>query len=477
MSLKDGNQCWSGTLNASNFGSMCAQPGSSVSEDCLFLNIWTPSLSPSKPLPVMFFIHGGGYNFGSGDMDGVPLVLSSNGSIILVSINYRLNGFGFLALSELTANSKTSTSGNYGVSDMITALKWVSANIANFGGDPQSVTIFGQSSGGTAILMLLISPLATGYFHKAILLSASTRVEANLTYAENQNRIFVENSNCSSATNVLNCIYGLTTAQVLEALPWNEYPYWGHATDFDLPNITTGDNAMLGIVDGYIIPMAAAPALASKKFSDVPVIFGSMAQEVDLVPPIIMLNYTESQYESYITYRFSPWNNASLIKQALEYYSFANYNNLPQLAYDTLSSDIHTTCGQTYLAKVAASAFQSPVYRYIGLQWPSTPICAGGDYCPHYAFHTWDLVALLDGFPSTFPVQASDEYFMNSLRKYYFELVINGTLSDWKTINSGGATNFVSMMFDNPNRQEVDYHEEECNFWWSNGFYMYSWNS
>jgi len=154
---------------------------------------------------------------------------------------------------------------------------------------------------------------------------------------------------------------------------------------------------MLGIVDGYIIPMAAAPALASGKFSDVPVIFGSMAQEVDLAPPIIMLNYTEAQYEAYITERFTPWNNNSnsLIEQALKYYSFAGYNNLP-LRYDTLSSDIHTTCGQTYLARKAAVGFKSPVYRYIGLQWPSTPICFWGDYCPQYPIGIlWQLRILI----------------------------------------------------------------------------------
>jgi para-nitrobenzyl esterase len=133
-----------------------------MDEDCLYLNVWTPARSASERLPFMVWIHGGSKNVGAGsqpDYDGANL---ANKGVVVVTINYRLDVFGFLAHPELTAESGTNSSGNYGLMDQIAALQWVQRNIATFGGDPSLVTVFGESAGAFDISLLMVSPLAKG---------------------------------------------------------------------------------------------------------------------------------------------------------------------------------------------------------------------------------------------------------------------------------------------------------------------------
>jgi len=168
---------WKGTRDATKFGAHCAQErvfddmvfqDSGPSEDCLYLNVYAPTTAKAKSkLPVMFWIHGGGYAGGSGDEprhngDFLPLR-----GVVLVTINYRLGVFGFLVTKEL-ADEANGAAGNYGLLDMISALHWVHDNIANFGGDPDNVTIFGESAGSLAVSTLMASPMAQGLFAKAI---------------------------------------------------------------------------------------------------------------------------------------------------------------------------------------------------------------------------------------------------------------------------------------------------------------------
>jgi para-nitrobenzyl esterase len=167
---------WTATRKADAFAPACMQVGVSmpgetppaVSEDCLYLNIWTPAKSAREHLPVIVWIYGGGYINGSASM---PLYwgdkLARKG-VIVVTIAYRLGPLGFLALSELTRESPHQSTGNYGLMDQITALGWVHRNIAAFGGDPKCVTIAGQSSGSISVSILMASPLAKGLFERAI---------------------------------------------------------------------------------------------------------------------------------------------------------------------------------------------------------------------------------------------------------------------------------------------------------------------
>src|SRR5215469_1962127 len=159
------------------------QNGADVSEDCLYLNVWTPEWPPQSRKPVMLWIHGGGNFAGASSeaiFDGENF---ARRGVILVSANYRLGVFGFFAHPELTDESTHHASGNYGLMDQVAALKWVRDNIANFGGDPRNVTIFGQSGGGGKVNTLMAMPAAKGLFHRAAvqsgsLLNASTREDS-----------------------------------------------------------------------------------------------------------------------------------------------------------------------------------------------------------------------------------------------------------------------------------------------------------
>lgn len=189
---------WSGVRQADRPGASCqqglAQPwgpysaefvaGPPVSEDCLYLNLWRPT--GARRLPVLLFIHGGAFQGGAGHLpiyDGGRL--AARGAVV-ITINYRVGVLGFLAHPALTAESPLHSSGNYGLLDQIAALRWVRANVARFGGDPANVTIAGESAGAASVNDLLMSPLASGLFHRAIAFSgASMAIETpNLAEAE-----------------------------------------------------------------------------------------------------------------------------------------------------------------------------------------------------------------------------------------------------------------------------------------------------
>lgn len=168
---------WAGVKNADSFAPICMQNGAypedsppePMSEDCLYLNVWTPPGAPGDPkLPVMVWIYGGGLLNGSGSTPLYAGDTLSRRGVIVVTFNYRLGALGFLAHPELTRESPHGSSGNYGHLDQLAALGWVKRNIAAFGGDPDNVTVFGQSSGSISISALIASPLARGLFRRAI---------------------------------------------------------------------------------------------------------------------------------------------------------------------------------------------------------------------------------------------------------------------------------------------------------------------
>lgn len=165
---------WTGVRKATEFGARCMQGRvfsdmvfrDEMSEDCLYLNVWTPAVSAKESLPVMVWIYGGGFQAGSASeprQDGENLAKKG---VVVVSFNYRLGVFGFLSHPELT--KEAGASGNYGLLDQVAALQWVKKNIAAFGGDPRKVTIFGESAGSFSVSALMASPLAQGLFQRAI---------------------------------------------------------------------------------------------------------------------------------------------------------------------------------------------------------------------------------------------------------------------------------------------------------------------
>lgn len=214
-------------MDALAFGDSCAQGSSTGSEDCLFLNIWSPYLpnpnasqrNPDSLRPVMFWIHGGAFTGGTGadpTFDGGSL--ASRGDLVVVTINYRLSTLGFLALPDGVTN------GNYGIADQITALDWVIENIADFGGDADRITIFGQSAGAGSVRALMASPKAVGKFAGAIPQSNLGGLNYGKPYSEYDTipeemdvagDAILEETNCTNATSQVDCLRGLDTFTLL----------------------------------------------------------------------------------------------------------------------------------------------------------------------------------------------------------------------------------------------------------------------
>jgi len=250
---------WHGTRPATHYAPHCPQPtgvfGSpSTSENCLFLNVFRPASQSSRDLPVMFWIHGGGYVGGESD-DYNPAGLVKDG-VIVVTINYRLGALGFLAHPALASRPGGPT-GDYGLMDQQAALRWVRQNIRAFGGNPANVTIFGESAGGQSVLVQLISPTARGLFAKAIAESGGyAQYPVTLASAEAQGQAFATKAGCADQT--AKCLRSLPVATILA-----DQNQSGASAD----------------IDGLVLTEPLKQALASGNFSHVPVIDGSNHDE------------------------------------------------------------------------------------------------------------------------------------------------------------------------------------------------------
>ncbi len=234
-----------------------------MSEDCLYLNVWTPSKTSTEKLPVMMWIHGGAFIRGYGhemEFDGEAFCKRD---VILVTVPYRLGALGFFAHPELSKKDPNNVSGNYAVLDLIRALEWIKDNIEAFGGDPSNVTIFGQSAGGMLVQTLCTSPLSKGLFHKAIVHSAAgiSSMIGKYTLADAEK--------CGKdATDKLNI-----TLEELTSMPAEELT--------DLLNTVIDPNTfrMMPNADGYVLPDSPGDAVAFGKHHDIPYMTGSVQKD------------------------------------------------------------------------------------------------------------------------------------------------------------------------------------------------------
>lgn len=270
---------WTDTLSAAKVGRSCPQLSilsgavdKNSGEDCLTLNVWTPSRLSGSPAPVLVWIHGGAFILGSG---GEPSyngqVLSEATGSVIVSINYRLGPLGFLAHPALKAeDAGHPSSGGYGLEDQRAALAWVKANIAAFGGDPGRVTIFGESAGGMSVCMHMVSPQSKGLFERAIIESGPCNRGTPEADAFAQADQFVTALGCSMAggnAEILACLREKPFEEILTALPSSN-------------DLIFGDGASwFPVFEGWNLPDLPEKLLASGSFEKVPVLLGSNADE------------------------------------------------------------------------------------------------------------------------------------------------------------------------------------------------------
>jgi para-nitrobenzyl esterase len=260
---------WSEVRQATNFGSHCMQgpiygdmvfhdPGGS--EDCLTLNVWTPAKSPRAKLPVMVWIHGGGYQAGTTSEERQDGQFLAKRGVVVVSMNYRLGVFGFFTLAELAAESDKNAAGNYGLMDQLAALQWVQRNIASFGGDPGNVTIFGESAGSFSVSSQMASPLAHGLFKRAIGESGAAFSDSGLRLIPLADR---ERSDAEFAAS----LFGTKNLKDLRALPAAKL------LDITVKSSDRGFRFAPDI-DGYFLPQAPAAIFAAGKQNDVALLAG-----------------------------------------------------------------------------------------------------------------------------------------------------------------------------------------------------------
>jgi para-nitrobenzyl esterase len=323
------------------------------SEDCLFLNVWRPaSAPPAAKLPVMVWIHGGGFTGGSGASPNTSGVQFAKQGVVLVSINYRLGRFGFFAFPALSRERPDETKGNYAYMDQIAALQWVRRNIAAFGGDPGNVTIFGFSAGGVSVHSLLASPMARGLFHKAIAQSGGSRdsvltarpmredgVDPNYPVsAETIGTTFARSMGIEGTDQAaLASLRALSADQVLRGAPVQ-------------PGVSVPSYETTPVLDGKLVTETAETAYKARRQPRVPLLVGSNSADT-------AGNRIRATSKEQLFARFGQWS-----AQAKAAY---DPDGTTELA--TLVSRANDDFGQAEPARFAASAFAangSPAYLY-----------------------------------------------------------------------------------------------------------------
>jgi para-nitrobenzyl esterase len=280
---------WDGVLPTTKFGPSPIQgtrTGSSMSEDCLFLNVWTPAKSANDKIPVLVWIYGGGFSAGStSDRNYSGEKLAKKG-VVFVSINYRVGQLGFLAHPELSAETTNHVSGNYGLLDQIAGLQWVKKNIAAFGGDPDKVTIFGESAGGISVSMLCASPLAKGLFEGAVSESGGSFGPPSRNNAPGENMKPL--ADAEQAGEAYAKAAGVSSIAELRKISPDKLP------------ASRGLGGSWPIVDGWVIPDDQYKLYSAGKYNDTPILVGYNSDEgASFSPPKTPEDYIASTKARY----------------------------------------------------------------------------------------------------------------------------------------------------------------------------------
>ena len=415
---------WNGTRNATQFGAACPQlPANwfqpvAWSEDCLYLNVWTPHLSTSANLPVLVYFHGGSNTQGYSQMTPLGPALSPLG-VVVVSANYRLGPFGFLAHPALTAESGHHSSGNYGLLDQLQALRWVQENISRFGGDPSQVTVIGQSAGAVDICLLMSSPLAAGAFQRAIMESGECQSTLNedirtpIPYntisgtGEGVGERLAKDLGVAGGPDTLQKLRSISADQILKA--WSR----DQQVHFD------------AIVDGWVVPEQPAKIFAEGKQMHIPVMIGSNANEATVFghggPK------TVDQYKNYLREDTGKFSDE-------EFRAYPAHSDADVPAqYLQLQSDTFAY-GAYSLAQAMTRAGQKAYLYYF-------TYAETGKRAQLGAYHGEELKFLSNSFPADWGHSRDDEKLGEAIRAYWTQFAKTGNpnapgLPEWPAYNA-----------------------------------------
>jgi para-nitrobenzyl esterase len=396
---------WKGLRKADQFAPACMQIGVSmpgetpprVSEDCLYLNIWTPATTSKEHLPVIVWIHGGGYTNGSAAM---PLYwgdrLARQG-VIVVTVAYRLGPLGFLALPELTRESSHGFSGNYGLMDQIAALGWVQRNIASFGGDPKRVTIAGQSSGSISVSILMASPLAKGLFQGAI--GESGALFEPLQLAPKYLLANAEKDGEHYAASL-----GSPSLKALRHLP---------ATKL----MENAGGIVHPVIGPYVLPVAPYEVFVSGQQNDVPLLVGANADEARAL--VDVSHVTSESFLSDIEKSFG-----RLPPPLLDAYPRSSDEEARKARLD-FEGDLRFQWDMWTWARLQAATGHYPVYYYSFQQSPPFP--TGSVYEGWGASHFAELWYVFDHLgQETWRWSAADRRLAKEISAYWANFARSG---------------------------------------------------
>ncbi len=379
-------------------------PEKPISEDCLYLNVWTKAHSGNKK-PVLLWIYGGGFSSGGTAVpiyDGEAL---ANKGIIFVSANYRVGVFGFLAHPDLTKESPNNASGNYGLLDQIAALKWIKNNIAQFGGDPNNVTIAGQSAGSMSVNCLVASPLSKGLFNKAIAESGSLMVanpllpSVTLEIAQKNGEKFATSAHAQSIAD-------------LRKMPAE-----------DLMKI---QGRFSPIVDGYVLPKPVYQIFADGQQNHVALITGWNADE-----SFVMGFKKKDEFIAQAKQQYGA--NAD---EFLKYFPAGTDEEAMQSQIKLSRDQVFAMSGYKWI-NVQSAQGKAPVYVYnFNRKLPATP-----DYVKYGAFHTGEVAYVMDDLKFlNRPWEPADHQLATLMSSYWVNFITGGNpngngLPEWPTYN------------------------------------------
>ncbi|MEZ5892508.1 MAG: carboxylesterase family protein [Parvularculaceae bacterium] len=404
---------WEGVREAAEFGPSCMQPAlpptslyydppASMSEDCLSLNIWAPA--KAKKAPVIFWIHGGSLRIGGAAQPTYDGAVFARRGVVFVSINYRLGVLGWLAHPELTAESPDAVSGNYGLLDQIAALHWVRDNIAAFGGDPDNVTIMGESAGALSVTYLLVSPLAEGLFHKAIAESTGIRAKPELS------RSAYGMPSAETIGQTLAASLGAADLEALRALDAQELTEAATKAGF----------VSQGTIDGRALPVQLIEAFDEGRQAKVPLLAGFNSGEARsyryFLPPV---PDSAAEYEAAIARGYG-----DLAPAFLKVYPSTD---MAQSMLDVVRDNIFGWAAERVVRRQAESG--APAFLYVFDR--CYPAAAERDLC---AFHAAELPYVFEkigdarAYPPNWPMAdgESDRALSTAMADYWASFAATG---------------------------------------------------
>lgn len=385
-------------------------PKPKASEDCLYLNIRTPALDSGAKLPVMVWIHGGDHQDGAGSEPFYDSNALPERGVVVVTINYRLGLMGYFAHPELMDESEQGVAGNYGTLDQIAALRWVQENIAAFGGDPDNVTIFGESAGGESVIHMLISPLARGLFHKAIVESAANGGQMMFL-----KRPFLGHPAALESSTAFAAKAGATGRNQLAYL---------RQLSADALYQTLRQERELGsfypIIDGHVLPSSPFTAFQHGQQANVPLLIGSNADEATLLHPLLATPLPEYRYRPMSPNQMPDFMQEAFaveLEELTRLYPGLEKRN-PKSETDFLGDMMFGAKARFYAGEAAQQG--QPTYLYHFTRVPPSPTQTAG------AFHAAEISFVHGSNTPILPLTAEDLVLSAAMMGYWTDFAKTG---------------------------------------------------